>query len=259
MTTPSVSSFRDSALPPAGFAAAIAGTSRSGKRADAIQADDDGSAGAKRTLSVILADDDPLIVATLGRGLRDAGLDVVTATTAAGALEALDRSVPDLAVLDFKMPDSTGVDLARAISARANVPIVFLSGYSDASIVREAIDTGAMTYLVKPIDIAQLLPVIRSAVERSLDLQRVRAEAQAALVRNRTISIATGLLMSHFKISQKEAYERLRRQARSARGKLEDAAEALLRATEEAAAVYEKLAESSAESTAGRSSRPGQR
>lgn len=202
-----------------------------------------GAASAARPLPTILvADDDRLIVATLSRGLRDAGFSVIEVYDSTSALEACLRDHPTVAILDFKMPGMTGAELARSIAAQTSVPIVFLSGYSDDSIVREAVEAGAMSYLVKPIDIGQLLPVIRSAVGRAQDLQRLRVDMRTALNRNRAVSIATGLLMSRFHITQKEAFERLRRHARSTRAGLEEVAEALLRATEEAAVLYEKLA-----------------
>lgn len=193
--------------------------------------------------TIVVADDDPLIVATLSRGLRDAGFIIVEAYDSASALEACLRNSPTVALIDYKMPGATGAELARSIAAQTTIPIVFLSGYSDESLVREAIDAGAMSYLVKPIDISQLLPVLRSAVERARDLRQLRSEIKIAQTRNRTIGIATGLLMLRFQITQKDAFERLRRHARSTRSRLEDVAAALLRATEENTVLYEKLAQ----------------
>lgn len=192
---------------------------------------------------ILLADDDRLIVATLSRGLRAAGFDVIEAHDSAEALEACLRHAPDLAIIDYKMPGSSGAALAASITAQTSVPIVFLSGYSDESIVREAVRAGAMTYLVKPIDIAQLLPVIHSAVDRANELRRLRSEIKRFQERDRSINIAIGLLMSRFQIGARDAYERLRRHARSNRSRIEDVAAELLRAAEETAALYESLSE----------------
>lgn len=193
--------------------------------------------------SVLVADDDRLIVATLSRGLRTSGFDVIETYDSAGALEGCLRYAPSVAVIDYKMPGSTGAELARAITSQTSVPIIFLSGYSETSIVRQAVEAGAMTYLVKPIDIAQLLPVIRSAIERAHDLRQLRSAIKRVQERDRTISIVIGLLMSRFQISAREAFDRLRRHARSTRSRIEDVAAALLRATETTASLYEKLNE----------------
>ncbi|HUI59287.1 MAG TPA: response regulator [Steroidobacteraceae bacterium] len=187
------------------------------------------------TASILVADDDRLIVATLGRGLRAAGFQVIEAFDSASALELCIERAPSLAIIDYKMPGATGVELARLIAERTAVPVIFLSAYSDPPIVDDAIAAGAMTYLVKPIDIGQLLPVARSALQRARELRKLRTELKSAHSRGKVISTATGLVMSRFHISEKDAYERLRRQARSTRMRLEDVAAALLRATEEAA------------------------
>ncbi len=188
--------------------------------------------------AILVADDDPLIVATLSQGLRSAGFDVIEAFDTASALKACIEHSPALAILDYRMPDSNGIELAAAIGAQTGVPVIFLSAYSDEPIVREAIRAGAMIYLVKPIDVEQLLPVVSSAIERARELTALRAEIGSAQKRTRLVSVATGLLMERLQISQREAFERLRRHARSTRTRLEDVAEALISATEAATKLY---------------------
>jgi two-component system, response regulator PdtaR len=199
--------------------------------------------GMEELPTILIVDDDRLIVATMSRGLRAAGFRVIEAFDSAGALQLCNEHHPALAIVDYKMPGSTGVELARLIAEHTSAPVIFLSAYSDAEIVQEAISAGAMTYLVKPIDIGQLLPVIRSALGRAQDLQKLRTELKTVQTRSKAISIATGLLMSRFRLSQKEAYERLRRHARSTRARLEDVAVDLLRVSEEDTRLYEALSQ----------------
>ncbi len=195
---------------------------------------------------ILVADDDPLIVVTLGQGLRAAGFDVLEARDSTSALEACTQHNPALALLDYAMPGLTGVELARLIATRTSVPVMFLSAYSDAAIVQDAIEAGAMTYLVKPIDIEQLLPVIRTALQRARELHALRFQTEqlnSALQTARAVSVATGLVMAKFQIGQREALERMRRHARSTRTRLEEVATQLLRATDEAGRLYELLSE----------------
>lgn len=189
--------------------------------------------------TILVVDDDRLIVTTLGRGLRAAGFQVIEAFDCVTALELCTHHPPDLAVLDYKLPGSTGAELAKLIAERTGASIVFLSAYSDTPIVRDAISAGAMTYLVKPIDIGQLLPVIRTALHRAQDLKKLRTELKTVQTRSKVINIATGLLMSRLHLTQTEAYEHLRRQARSTRRRLEDVAATLLRASEEDTRLYD--------------------
>jgi len=76
---------------------------------------------------VLVADDDPLIVATLGHVLHSAGFDVAEVFDGASALEACIRLTPALAIVDYAMPGSNGVELARMIALQTAVPVMFLS------------------------------------------------------------------------------------------------------------------------------------
>ena len=193
---------------------------------------------------ILVADDDPLIVATLGYVLRAADFAVAEAFDSASALDACISLSPALAVIDYSMPGMNGVELARQIAAQTSVPVLFLSAYDDEAIVRDAIAAGAMTYLIKPVDTLQVMPAVRTALQRSRELRALRFQADqlnSALQTGPNVSIATGLLMAKFQIGQQEALERLRRHARSKRTRLEAFASELLRATDEAGKMYESL------------------
>lgn len=198
--------------------------------------------------TVLVADDDPLIVTTIAHTLRSNEFDVASAFDGASALEACIRMRPALAIVDYSMPGMSGVELARLIAQRTAVPVMFLSAYNDESIVREAVAAGAMAYLVKPVDTLQVVPAVRTAMQRSREMHALRFQTEqlnTALQTGRNISIATGLLMAKFQIGQQEALERLRQKARSRRTRLEAFATELLRATDEAGKLYEALGEHS--------------
>ena len=194
--------------------------------------------------TVLVADDDPLALAALGRGLRAAQLDLLEAPDSLSALTACVESSPSLAVIGYPLRGSHGVELARLIATQTSVPFIFLSANSDEGTVREAIEAGALAYLVKPIDVQQILPAVRTALQRAREIQALRARAKAldaALQSERNVCIATGLLMAKFHVSQQEAFERLRRHARSKRTRLEQIATELLAASNQAGKLYEAL------------------
>jgi AmiR/NasT family two-component response regulator len=200
------------------------------------------SPAASTAKRVLLADDDRLIVATLGQRLRAAGYEVLEAFDGPSALKACMTLSPDLAIIDHSMPGMSGVELARAIASSTNTPVIFLSAYSDEAIVTDAIAAGAMTYLVKPIDTEQLLPIVRTALQRAREFHALRFQAgnlATALQKDRNVSVAIGLLMAKFNIGQREAFERLRRHARSVRAKMDDVATELLRANDETGRMLE--------------------
>lgn len=194
---------------------------------------------------VLVADDDPLIVATLGQRLRGEGYNVLEAFDGPAALAVATDARPDLAIIDHAMPGMSGVEVSRELAASSAVPVIFLSAYSDDTIVDEAIAAGAMTYIVKPIDVQQLLPIVRAALERSREahaLQGQNERLRATLEKDQNVSAATGVLMAALRVGQREAFERLRHHARSRRAKLEDVASELLRSFEVTAKLLQEYA-----------------
>ena len=86
--------------------------------------------GTDASAHILIVDDDRLVLATLGQGLRDAGYRVSEASDAASALE-LARTKPDLALLDVRMPGTSGVQLAERFVAEYQLPFIFLSAFGD--------------------------------------------------------------------------------------------------------------------------------
>lgn len=115
---------------------------------------------------IVLADDDRLILATLGSGLRSAGYEIFEAADGDEALRLCETEHPDLVILDVRMPGKTGIETAREIRIRTRVPCLFLSAYSGTDVMHAALDEGALGYLVKPVDLAQIVPAIEAALAR---------------------------------------------------------------------------------------------
>ena len=183
---------------------------------------------------VLVVDDDRLVLATVAEGLREAGYAVDTAESAQEARERVGAARPDIALLDVRMPGETGIELARWLRAR-DIPFLFLTAYGDASIVREAVEEGALGYLIKPVDVPQLVAALEAALQRAEDIRRLReteAQLQRALSGSRYTSMAVGLIMERHRLTEKEAFERLRRFARSQRRRIEEVAEELVRSEE---------------------------
>lgn len=196
------------------------------------------------TKTVLIADDDRLIVATLAQRLRGAGYAVLEAFDGATALAMCDTMRPDLAILDYSMPNLTGVEVARELARSGNVPVIFLSAYSDEAIVNDAITAGALTYVVKPIDTEQILPIVRTALLRAKELRALREQTdhlRTQLANDQTVSAAAGLLMAALKISRQEAFERLRQKARAQRVKLDVIAQEFLEQHDESSRLLQEF------------------
>ena len=186
---------------------------------------------------VLLVDDDRLILGTLGNGLRQAGYAVAEAASGETALALAQHQIPDLAILDIRMPGISGIELARRLRDTHRVPTLFLSAYSDKKMVEEAIDEGGLGYVVKPVDVLQLVPAIEAALARARDLQalgKAKDRLEEALKGGRDTTTAIGILMERRGLRRQDAFELLRTHARAQRRRLEllardivDAAETL--------------------------------
>ena len=124
--------------------------------------------------SILLADDEEKILKTLGRALRDDGHEVTTASNAREATRWLNDRAFDLLVIDFLMPDRTGLDVIRDLAAstpEAERPaIVMMTAHGSIESAVEAMKLGASDYLQKPFEVDELLVLAR----RALDDQRAR-------------------------------------------------------------------------------------
>lgn len=184
---------------------------------------------------ILIVDDDRVILNILAEGLRDMGYEVSTAVSGQEALRLARGSGHDLAVLDMRMPGMSGLDVARELKAASLAPFVFLSAFGDETVVRDAAEAGALGYLVKPVDIPQLVPFIEAAMARGreIDLLRTTAEQleQALRIEQKTRT-AVGIIMERKGMDRREAFDLLRGRARAQRRKIGEVADELIAAVE---------------------------
>jgi two-component system, response regulator PdtaR len=179
---------------------------------------------------LMLVEDDLLILSTFARGLRAAGYRVSEAESAEEAMQVCEKTRPDLAVLDIRMRGLSGLELGRWL-AEHEISFLFLTAYDDEAFVREARQTGALGYLVKPLDVPRIIPSLETALARARDLIELRENEEklvGALQNSREISTTVGLLMERHGQSAEQAFEMLREQARHQRKKVLEVARALL-------------------------------
>ncbi len=119
--------------------------------------------------SILLADDEEKILKTLGRALRDDGHEVITASNAKDASRLLAERSFDLLIIDFLMPDRTGLDVIRDLAAAApeseRPAVVMMTAHGSIESAVEAMKLGARDYLQKPFEVDELLVLARRALE----------------------------------------------------------------------------------------------
>jgi AmiR/NasT family two-component response regulator len=185
-----------------------------------------------RKLNILIADDESIIRLGLKRILEEAGHTIYAAADGRAAVRLAEGHTPDLAILDIKMPEMDGLEAARALLARAPVPVIFLTAYGEQELIERAARLPVMGYLVKPIKEAELLAMIEVAASRFEEhVRTVQAadEMKDELAARRIIDRAKGLLMQREGISELEAYNRLQQRARAERRTLQEVAEEVTR------------------------------
>jgi len=110
---------------------------------------------------VLLVEDHPDTAMLMRRVLARRGYDVVVAASVAEAREALQIASFDLMLSDLKLPDGSGLDLARDLSTHSGkLPAIALSGHATPDDVRASIEAGFIAHLTKPVDIDKLWAVM---------------------------------------------------------------------------------------------------
>jgi two-component system response regulator MprA len=118
--------------------------------------------------SVLLVDDDPRILRMLQRTLGAEGYDVAAVPDGGAALASVERSVPDLIVLDVAMPGLDGLAVTRRVRAkRLAVPILLLTARDALEDRVAGLDAGADDYLVKPFEVEELAARVRALLRRN--------------------------------------------------------------------------------------------
>ena len=183
-------------------------------------------------LRIVVAEDEAIIRLDLVELLGEEGYEVVGECGRGDeAIGLVDDLCPDLALLDIKMPGVSGIDAARAITARTSTAVVMLTTFSQRELIDEASDAGAMAYLVKPYRREDLVPAIELAVarRRELDgLEEAKAEVEVRFEERKVIDRAKGVLMDRAGISEADAFQQLQRAAMSGRRRMIDIARELL-------------------------------
>jgi DNA-binding response OmpR family regulator len=135
--------------------------------------------------TVLVVDDEPEIIRLVRDYLERAGFEVTTATTGATALREFTRRRPDLVILDLTLPESDGLDVARAIRRAGDVPIIMLTARTEEADRVAGLELGADDYVTKPFSARELVARVRAVMRR----------AQIAATRDDVVRVGESLVL----------------------------------------------------------------
>lgn len=185
------------------------------------------------SVTVVVAEDEAIIRLDLVETLRGEGYDVV-ADTGRGdeVVQLVAGHQPDVAMLDVKMPGLDGIEAARQITELGGTAVVLLTAFSQRELVERAAAAGAMAYLVKPFQRADLVPAIETALARfreQHELQGQVGDLAEKLEVRKLVDRAKGRLIDDHGLSEGDAFRFLQTTAMAKRRTMAAVAEDVLR------------------------------
>ncbi len=153
---------------------------------------------------ILIVDDVPDNLALLSDALDEAGYMVLVALDGQSALTRIQRRRPDLILLDAMMPGLNGFDTCRQIKAQpdtANIPVLFMTALTDSEHVVQGFEAGAIDYVTKPIDCAEMLARVASHLRTARILHTARTASQPVTFEDKS---AYGTLSRRFQLTDRE-------------------------------------------------------
>ena len=164
---------------------------------------------------ILIADDNPIVRLDIRNILEDTGYEIVAeATDGFEAIEFCQKQSIDLVIMDIKMPLLDGLTASKKILEDALAPsVILLSGYDDATYVQKAKTYGVSAYLIKPLDVKSLIPMVEVCIEKGRKLQEMKDEIDklSQKINDRIIiEKAKGALMYRDQLTESEAFKKIR-------------------------------------------------
>lgn len=122
-------------------------------------------------IKVLVVDDEPDVVEILTYNLLKSGFHVTSAYSGKQALESALSNIPDLIIMDVRMPEMNGIETCREmrkIDVLKNIPILFLTADSDEYTTMSAFDAGASHFITKPIKPGLISGMINELLENKI-------------------------------------------------------------------------------------------
>ncbi|MBO7744869.1 response regulator transcription factor [Paenibacillus sp. MWE-103] len=139
---------------------------------------------------ILIIEDEEAIADLLAYGLSREGFETRTSGNGTDGLKELERFRPDLLVLDWMLPDRSGLDICKQVTARYNLPILMITARSDITDKILGLEVGADDYITKPFDLREVVARIRTILRRLAQAQPAAEEAAPPAIRFRNIAVS---------------------------------------------------------------------
>jgi response regulator NasT len=173
------------------------------------------------SLTILLIDSDEDRAVALEQKLCESGFARVMRAQGPDLAAAVERTQPDLVIIDMALPDRDALEDIRTVSAVS--PVVMFAGIDDPAFAQEAIAAGVCSYNLSGMALRDVRPIMASAIalfQRYRHVETELAAAKALLEERRQIERAKAILMRDRKMTEPEAYRWLQKKAMNESRKL---------------------------------------
>jgi response regulator NasT len=188
------------------------------------------------SLRALIVEDDTLVGMGLRSQLESLGHKVIAqAANAEEATRFFREGKPELVLMDIRLDNSDGIDLARDLLKERRVPMIIVSAYSDQELIDRAASVGVFGYLVKPVTVETLAAQIGVAQSRFHEHLRLVEENQnlvQTLETRKLVERAKGILMKRLNLPEQDAHRRLQQESQKRRISLAEIARRIIESEE---------------------------
>ncbi len=183
-------------------------------------------------MRVLVADDELIIRMDLKELLEEEGHDVVAVCKDGDEAVRQARTLkPDVALLDIKMPQKSGIEVAKVLADENICPVVLLTAFNDPKLVKQAATSRVYGYLTKPFNRNEIGPTLFMAAAQFETLQHSQTEVEkltGQLEARRSVERAKGILQQTLGLNEDDAYKRIQNLAMDQRKTMKEIADAIL-------------------------------
>lgn len=177
-----------------------------------------------KKLKVFIAEDEAVILTSFKLMVKEMGYSIAgSAANGKDALEKIQRTQPDLILMDINLPERDGLSVLEEVNQNRVIPSIIVSGEFSEVLVDRANEAGVFGYLLKPIDEKQLEVTIKVALRRFEEFREMSDKHEnlsLALKERKLVERAKGILMDRFGVKESEAMKQLQKKSRDKNKKL---------------------------------------
>ena len=179
---------------------------------------------------ILIIDNDSTVLNTFNTDLINNNYVVIPSRKGKCVFKQIEQEIPDIVLLDIHFTEADGFGIAEYLRDK-EIPFIFISGSQDQIILKQSHTIGALGFLLKPININQLVIEIETALHfhsEKIQLDRRKENINATIDNNRKISVAIGLIMERYHSTGAQVFEAIRCAARTKQCRILDVSNSLI-------------------------------